>query len=51
MSIDNAILSATDKDFKGFEKSIGDILDSKMKTAVSGFVGYLNKTTFKDSEE
>lgn len=51
MSIDKAIISATDKDFKGFEKSISKVLDDKMKTTVGGFVKYLEKNTFKSDKD
>lgn len=46
MSIQDSITSAAKKDYKEFEGKINKEVENKMKTYLSGFNDYLQKTAF-----
>lgn len=49
--ISQSIRSAAKKDYSEFENKISDTLNTKMKERLSGFMGHLEKNTFKSTEE
>jgi hypothetical protein len=52
MALDNTIVTmVAKKDYKAFEKTVGQEVESKLKAHLAGFTGYLEKTAFQKEEE
>jgi len=48
--LDQAILAASEKDFKGFEDNLNKALSQKMQQHLKGYMSYVEKNSFKKEE-
>lgn len=51
MGLHDSVSAAAKKEYKEFEKEVGAELETKLKTYLSNFQNFLDRTAFKKEEE